>query len=97
MQQANSKGEPLPLRSFSHGDLSGHKMSEDKSFKGRDAVVGKGQEMSFWKSSQSRGHSCCQHQVQRGFHLRWWGPGARLSQYSRLICLEALSLMELTW
>lgn len=23
MQQANSKGEPLPLRSFSHGDLEG--------------------------------------------------------------------------
>lgn len=28
--------------------------------------------------------------------LHWWRPGACLSQYSRLIHLEALSLMELT-
>lgn len=46
-----------------------------KSFQGGDAVVGEDQEMSFWKSPQSRRHSCCQYQAQRGFHLCCVGGG----------------------
>lgn len=38
-------------------------------------MVGEDQEMSFWKSPQSRRHSCCQHQVHRVSHLCCIGVG----------------------
>lgn len=71
-----------------------HERSEDKSFRGRDAVVGEGQETSFWKVL--REGTAAAKIRSRASHLGCWEPRVHRSQYSRLICLEALSLMELT-
>lgn len=70
------------------------KCQKTRSFKGKDAVVGKGQEKAFGKVLKEGTAAANISSI--GFCLGWWWPGVCVSQYSRLICFDTQRLMEST-